>query len=440
MLSPIVGIVTYIIFHTNIGNKELKKSLNQAEYETRKYSPSLEETDALLSKRENLDIKGLGDYLATKGGVSPHTDTKVKYFCCGEDFLPDFCEALKSAKKFIFLEFFIIDVDESWTKILEILEQKVEEGVEVRLLYDGFGSLTIATNKYQKYLASKGIISHIFMPLIPFFSVHLNNRDHRKIVVIDGEVAYTGGLNLTNEYFNVGKNRFPYWQDNGIRVEGPAILNYTQLFLQNWNMETKVEDDYEKYLSLPYEHYEKDGIVIPYGDNIYNGVDIAEDVYLYIINNAKKYLYITTPYMIIDKTVENALIFAANRGVDVKIIVPSVPDHKITFCVGKTYLKTLVENGVKIYLYTRGFIHEKTFVSDDKLATVGSVNLDYRSLYHHFETNTLFYKNSIIPEIKKDLTRLMKDDCSEMKVGDYKKIPSKDRFLGRVFRVIAPLL
>ena len=437
LFSPIIGIVAYIIYHTNLGNLEIKKRLDYLEKKTREFSPSVEESDILL--KENTEIYGIGSYLDRKGLATPHTFTKVKYFSCGEEFFPDFCQSLRNAKKFIFLEFFIIDVDESWVEIFNILEEKIKEGVEVRLLYDGFGSPTVATKKYQKFLASKGFNSHVFMPLIPFFSVHLNNRDHRKIVVIDGEVAYTGGLNLTNEYFNVGKNRFNYWKDNGIRVEGPAILNYTQLFLQTWNLQTKGDDDYDKYLNIPYKKEEKDGIVIPYGDDIFNKDDIAEDVYSYFINNSKEYLHITSPYMIIDQAMEDDLIFAAQRGVDVKIIVPAVPDHLVTFCVGKTFIKTLVDNGVKVYLYNKGFIHEKTFISDNKISTVGSVNLDYRSLYHHYETNTFLYNNSAIADIEDDFNKTL-EDCTEIKKGDYKKIPSKERFLGRVFRIIAPLL
>ena len=438
LFSPIVGIVIYIIFHTDLGNKEIKKRLEYVEQKTLEFSPSQEETDKIIEQYPK--AKNICHYLQTRGLASAHTDTSVKYFNSGEDFFPDFCNSLENAKKFIFLEFFIIDIDESWVKICNILEAKVKEGVEVRLMYDGFGSTTVATKKYQQYLKEKGIDTHIFMPLIPFFSVHLNNRDHRKIAVIDGKIAYTGGLNLTNEYFNVGKNRFNYWKDNGIRVEGPAIRNYTQMFLQTWNLQTKGDDDYAKYIDIPYEHKEPDGIVIPYGDDMYNKEDICEDIYSYMMNNCKKYLHITTPYLIIDKALEDDLIFAAKRGVDVKVIMPSVPDHFITFCVGKTFIKTLVDNGVHVYLYNRGFIHAKTFIADDVMATVGSANLDYRSLFHHYETNTLLYENSAIKDVEKDFDTIIKEDCSEIKVEDYKKLPLKMRFLGRLFRILAPIL
>ena len=438
LFSPIIGIVAYIIFHSDIGNKEIKKRLEYLEKKTCQLSPPREQSEKLLDRYP--EVKGICEYLDRKGLATPYTNTKVKYFKNGEEFLPDFCQSLQNAKKFIFLEFFIIDIDESWVKICNILEEKAKEGVEVRLMYDGFGSTTVSTKKYQKYLKEKGFNTHVFMPLIPFFSVHLNNRDHRKIAVIDGEIAYTGGLNLTNEYFNVGKNRFNYWKDNGIRVEGPAINNYTQLFLQTWNLQTKGDDDYEKYLNLPYKTYEEDGIVVPYGDDVYNKEDIAEDVYSYMVNNAKKYLHITSPYLIIDHALEDDLIFAAKRGVDVKLILPSVPDHYLTFCVGKTFIKTLVDNGVKVYMYNRGFIHAKTFISDDIISTVGTANLDYRSLYHHYETNTLMYKNSAISDVEKDFNETIEQYCSLVKKEDYKKLPLKMRFMGRLFRILSPLL
>ena len=438
LFSPIVGIAIYIIFHTSLGNKEIKKRLEYIEEKTLEFSPSQEETNQVINQYP--EAKNICTYLRNRGLAAPYTNTYVKYFKCGEEFFPDFCQTLRSAKKFIFLEFFIIDIDESWVEICNILEEKAKEGVEVRLLYDGFGSTTVATKKYQKYLQAKGINTHVFMPLIPFFSVHLNNRDHRKIAVIDGRVAYTGGLNLTNEYFNVGKNRFNYWKDNGLRVEGPAIKNYIQLFLQTWNLQTKGDDDYEKYLDIPFDNKEKDGIVVPYGDDMYNKEDIAEDVYSFMMNNCKRYLHITTPYLIIDHALEDDLIFAAKRGVDVKVILPSVPDHYITFCVGKTFIKTLVDNGVHVYLYNRGFIHAKTFITDDIMATVGSANLDYRSLFHHYETNTLLYENSAIKDVENDFNTIIEEDCVEIKKEDYKKLPLKMRFLGRLFRILSPIL
>ena len=432
---PFFGVAAYLLYHMNIGGLHVKRRLEEVKLQSESLFPQKEEACRVLDNFPM--VKGIGHYLAKQGNYLPHTNTAVTYFPCGEDFFPDLFNSIKQAKKYIFLEFFIIDVDEMWTLLLEVLEQKVSEGVEVRVLYDGLGSPIASSKAYVKYLKALGIKAQVFLPQIPFFATQQNNRDHRKIVIIDGDVAFTGGINLANEYMNEGENRFAYWKDNAIRLEGSAIRNLTAMFLQTWNISSKNED-YEKYIVHEYPSFNVPGLVIPYGDDAYNAQDIAEDVYLYIISNAKKYIHITTPYMVIDNQMQEALIFAANRGVDVSIIVPSEPDHLVTFCIGKTFLKTLVENGIKVYLYEKGFIHAKTFISDDEIATVGSVNLDYRSLYHHFECGVLMYQSNAIKDIESDFNKTL-NDCSRMELEDYKKIPSRYRMLGRVFRLFAPL-
>lgn len=437
VIFPLFGVAAYILYHTNTGGKKAGKRLAYLKEQTEKNLGSLQQTREMLANYP--DIQGLGYYLANKGHYYPHNDSIIEYYPCGEDFFPDFFNTIRSAEKFIFLEFFIIDIDESWLLLMELLEQKVKEGVEVRILYDGLGSPVASSMSYLKYLNNMGIKAHIFQPLVPFFTTEQNSRDHRKIAIIDGKVAFTGGLNLSNEYFNLGENRFEYWKDNAIKIKGSAIQNFIVMFLQTWNIKTKGDDDYQKYINLPYESYSSNGIVIPYGDDAYNDEDIAEEVYSYILNNSKDYIHITTPYMVIDNQLMDSLIFAAHRGLDVSIIVPSKPDHLLTFCIGKTFLKTLVENGVHVYLYKKGFIHAKTFISDDKIATIGSVNMDYRSLFHHFECGTFIYNKETAETIEKDFQEILKD-CEEMKPGDYKKIPSRVRLLGRLFRIFAPLL
>ena len=433
---PIFGILAYIFFHINGGHYLTRKRLLHLKEALKPFSLPEERIEPICKNYP--EITGLLKYLF-RGGFAPHIDTEVKYFCSGEELYLDLFESIKKAKKFIFIEFFIIEVDETWALLLELLEQKVHEGVEVRVMYDGIGSPMASSRKYQKYLKNFGINSHIFQPLVPFISTPQNNRDHRKIVVIDGDVAYTGGINISNEYFNKGHCRFGYWKDNAICIQGSAIKNLTEMFLQTWNLQTHAEDDYAKYLLQPSPKKNARGVVIPYADDAFNDQDIAEDVYNYIISTAKKYVHITTPYIVIDNQLMNAFIFAARRGVEISVIVPSVPDHYLTFCIGKTYLKTLVENGIHVYLYKKGFIHQKTFISDDCLATVGSINLDYRSLYHHFECGTVMYDCPAIEQIESDFQNTLAD-CEEMKIEDYKKIPSHTRFLGRSLRVFAPLL
>lgn len=439
VIFPIVGVGAYLLYHTNAGGRRAKKALQKSQKETFELLPAKETVTPVLEKFS--DISDLQTYLLNRN-FFPYENNQISYFSCGEDFYPDFFNALKNAKKFIFIETFILKVEETWAFILEILAEKVKEGVEVRVMYDAFGSQIASQKSYQKYLEAHGIECCVFSPIIPLISTKQNTRDHRKIYLIDGEVVYSGGLNLANEYFNYGKNHFEYWKDNAIKIEGEAVRGFTTMFLQNWNMEKrsrKYQDNYSKYINIPYAKYDYPGIAIPYGDEAYNSEDVAENIYLYIINSAKKYLHITSPYVLLDNTFQEAIIFAAQKGIDVKIIVPSLPDHIITFCIGKTFLKTLVEKGVKVYLYKKGFIHAKTFISDDKIATVGSVNLDYRSLYHHFECGTIMYQMPVINDIESDFQNTLLD-CEEMKPGDYEKLPWVKRVCGRIFRIFAPLM
>lgn len=456
VIFPLFGISGYFLYHANWGGHELRTNLNRVKSNTNSLLPEKESANSILQKFP--EVQDLAKYLLNEGNFFPHTNNVEKYYPNGESLYPDFLENLKSAKEFIFIEFFIVDIDESFIKILNILKQKVKEGVEVRFLYDAFGSYIPATKTYKKYLESFGIKAQVFLPLVPVFSTQLNNRDHRKIVVIDGKIGYTGGLNLKNEYFNINnkKNKFPYWKDNFIEIRGSAIRNLTEMFLQNWNIQIKpqksrfskkinenfIEDDYKEYICRNYEIFSEsqgEGLVIPYGDDAHNKNDIAEDVYLYILNKAQKYVYITSPYVVIDNQMLETLTFAAKRGVDVKLIVPSEPDHILTFAIGKTYIKNLLDNGIHVYLYNKGFIHAKTFVSDDVTATVGSVNLDYRSFFHHFECGVFLHKTKCVSDIKNDIQETLKD-CTEMFLEDYKKLPLKIRFSGRLFRLFAPLV
>lgn len=438
IIFPWFGIFAYIIYHLNAGGRYFKKSLENVKKETINLCPSKQETEKILSTHNN--EKNTCNYLMNSGNYFPYVNTEIEYLKNGETYYPVLLDALKKAEHFIFMEFFIIADDESWNGILEILEEKVKEGVEVRVLYDGFGSLGIVSKKYKKLLNSKGIESKVFLKLIPFFDTKLNNRDHRKIVVIDGKIAFTGGINLANEYFNIGENRFPYWKDNGITIKGPAIRTLTTLFLQNWSIAEKpVTEDYGKYINLSYKEYEADGITIPYGDDAFNDMDIAEDLYIHIISSAKDYVHITSPYLILDNQVTEALIFAHQSGKEVSIVLPAQPDHYITFCIGRSYVKDLVDSGIKIYFYNKGFIHQKTVIGDGRTASVGSVNFDYRSFYHHFECGVYMADNSAICDIEKDFQEILKD-CTLITEQEYKKIPKRQIFIGRLFRIFAPLM
>ena len=439
---PLFSIAAYLMYHTNRGAHRHAIRLSQLREETEILLPAsipskLSEQRQLINRLSKNPYSDLMFYL-TNNFFFPYKDCDVKYFPNGESFFPQLLEAIHNAKKYIFLEFFIIEADICWNEIMKALQERKRNGVEIRILCDGLGSPVVSTSFYQKYLKSKGFETKVFMPLIPVVSTHLNNRDHRKIIIIDGEVAFTGGLNLAKEYFNRGKNRFAYWKDNAVQIQGSAVHTLLQLFLQNWNLFTKNEEDFSPYFPSSFKQFDCPGITIPYGDDFFNNKDIAENIYLYIINNAKKYLNITTPYILVDNQLQEALFFAAARGIEVSIIVPAVPDHLITYCIGKTFLEAFVNNGIKVYLYQKGFIHAKTFISDNQIATVGSVNLDYRSLYHHFENGVIFIDSPVIEAAKNDFDETLKD-CIPMHQGDYKKIPIYQRLTGRLFRIFAPL-
>lgn len=438
IIFPLFGVIAYTLYHIDMGGYKFKKRIAYLKKQTDEFLPEPSESAKIISAYP--EIRDLAVYLLDTGHYAPHTNSSVRYFSCGEEFFPDFLAELEKARKFIFIEYFIIKLDESWLRTVRILEKKAAEGVEIRVLFDAIGSVTAASANYVKYLNEHGINAQIFSPITALFSIHYNNRDHRKIVIIDGETAYTGGLNIANEYFNFGKNKFRYWKDTAVKVQGPAIQNFTCMFMHTWNLDQKKDDDYGKYIKLDYPKKESRSLLIPYGDNAFNNEDIAENIYSYMINTAKKYVHITSPYLVIDNKLLSELIFAAKRGVDVSVIVPSMPDHLMTFCIGKTFLKQLVENGVSVYLYKKEcFIHAKNFIADGKTATIGSVNLDYRSLYHHFECGLLIHDDNVINKIEHDFQDTI-GDCTKMDIHSYKMLPWHIRTIGKLCRIFAPLV
>lgn len=440
IVFPLFAVAGYIFYHLNIGGARLKKRLRKSKDATLGYIESIENVQKLLENYP--EVKDIGNYLYASGNYAPSLNNSVEYFPTGEEFYKDLMQEIKQAQKYIFLEFFIVGVEESWATLVDLLEQKSKEGVEIRLVYDGIGSIMASTRRYVKYLKTRGINAQIFCPVVPFFSTQLNNRNHRKIVVIDGKTAYTGGLNMSNEYFNMGKNRFTYWKDNAVKLKGEAIKNLTVMFLQDWSCCLKNAEDpvvFKNYFLSAYSKNQDKGLVITYGDDAFNKEDIAENVYLYILEKAVSYVNITSPYLVLDNHLLEQIVFTAKKGIQVNIIIPSVPDHLVTFCVGKTFMKDLMDAGVNVYVYKKGFIHAKTFISDGKIATVGSINLDYRSFYHHFECGCFMYDVPVIQDIQQDFDETLKD-CELMTPQLYKKIPLIQRIIGRIFRIFSPLI
>ena len=437
IILPFFGISLYFLYKINWGGYKLNTSIKNEELKSLPYlkpTSNSEEAKKLYPKAQDI-----ASYLEHNGNFPCYTNSFIKYFPSGEDFFSDIIKELKNAKNFIFLEYFIIEPGYMWSTILSILKDKVKQGVEVKILYDSLGSISLSSREYEKYLSSLGIQTKIFLPFIPILDTGLNNRDHRKILNIDGKIAYTGGINISDEYINKDHSRFNYWKDTAIKISGIAVHSFTIMFIQQWNISNKIKLQYDKYTNIQYTKHEPYGTIIPYGDNAPNNEDIAENIYNYILSKSHNYVHIITPYVIIDTTLLDAMIFAAKRNVNVELIVPKNYDHFITFCVGRTYIKTLIKYGIKIYEYEPGFIHAKSFVSDDNKACVGSVNLDYRSLYHHFECGAYIYSSPVIAEIEHDFQETKKK-CKLLTIDDLNKISIIRKAVGYLFRIFSPLL
>lgn len=435
---PLFGGLLYLFIVGNFGNTGLRKGVNRRIKETEDYRHTDDEARQRL-KEAGGHMNNLSHYIEKIGGFPSYINAAVTYFPLGEDKFRDLLTELEKAKEFIFLEYFIVERGIMWDSVLEILKRKVKEGVEVRFLYDGMCSILLLPYSYPKKLNACGIRTKMFSPIIPLLSTAQNNRDHRKILVIDGKTAYTGGINMADEYINE-KEKYGHWKDVAVKVEGDAVKSFTLMFLQMWNGSEKGSEDYSRYIRRGLKPDKPSGgVVIPYGDGPTTPENVAETVYLDMINQAEKYIHIMTPYFIVDNAMLDALQFAARRGVDVQLIIPHIPDKKAIFAMSRTYYPDLLTAGVHVYEYTPGFVHAKVFVSDNTKATVGTVNLDYRSLYHHFECGLYIYENDVIADIEKDFQETVKK-CIEVDMDYYKKTPLPARLTGRVLRLCGPLM
>ena len=437
---PVLGVLLYLFVHTQVGVKAIHRRLLEERKMTKKFLVQNGEVVREIKKQDEL-MASTVYYMHQVAGFPVYRGLNTCYFPFGEDKYQDLLVELKKAKKFIFLEYFIIGRGKMWDSILEILKEKVKENVEVRVMYDGMCSIVLLPYDYPKQLKKMGILCKEFMPIKPVVSTHQNNRDHRKICVIDGRVAYTGGVNLADEYINQ-KERFGVWKDNAVKIEGEAVDNFTIMFLEMWNVDSiSGYEEYGKYLGYSREVSElkMDGYVIPFGDSPLDNQAIGENIYLDILNQAKKYVHIMTPYLVLDYSLMSALIHAAQRGVDVVIMMPHIPDKKLIYYLGRSYYADLIQNGVKIYEYTPGFVHAKMMVSDDEKAVVGSINLDYRSLYLHFECACLFYQTKAISHMENDFQETLKQ-CQKIQLSDVFHYPLWKRAVGRVLRFFSPLL
>ncbi len=432
LICPIFGAILLITLGKSYSKNKLLRNIFAYEKE---YSQYLVQDDHIKQDIDNKDLDNLM-YLMNRTNNYVSTNNEITYYNFGEKFYPELLKELKKAEKFIFMEYFIINEGKMWNGILDILKEKAANGVDVRILYDDMGSLTMLSTSYPKQLATHGIKCIPFNKLSPFRGIFMNNRDHRKMTIIDGKVAFSGGVNLSDEYINVN-SRLGIWKDNGIKIVGDAIWNLTVMFLTLWNANTNEDKDISIFKYDFKDTKENHGYVIPYGVAPLHKDLIGEDVYINMINSAKKYLYIMTPYLIIDTDMVNSLCRAAKRGVDVRIIVPGIPDKKIVYTQTASFFKVLHDNGVKIYKFTDGFVHSKVFLSDDIRAVVGTINMDYRSLYLHFENGIYMENVSEIKAILNDFDITFKS-CQKLNNEDVKTGFFKSLWQA-ILRLFAPL-
>ena len=434
---PVLGVPLFWYTKKDVGHRMLKARFIELEGETRTQLPQDEKILERL-RQQDPGAASLMQYLQGRGGGFPvYENTRVTYFDGGEAKFAELLRQLETAEHYIFLEYFIIDEGLMWGRILEVLARKAAQGVDVRVMYDGTCEFSTLPRDYPKRLEALGIRCKVFSRVTPFVSTHYNFRDHRKIFVIDGRVGFTGGVNLADEYIN-HVEKYGRWKDAAVMLEGEAVRSMTALFLQMWCIFQ--EPEFGRFLTGKIPAAEKaTGFVVPYGDCPLDGERVGEMVYIDMLNRARKYVHIITPYLILDGELETALRFAAERGVDVHLILPGVPDKRFAYALAKTHYAALLSSGVKISEWTPGFTHAKVVVADGREAVVGTINLDYRSLYHHFECAAFLYDTPCIPDIRADVEATMARSALVGKdFMEHEKLSIK--LMGFLLKTVAPLL
>jgi len=438
VILPLFGTILYLLIKgSNVSGRQ-KKFWRKINADSLKY---LVQDKAVLKKIETVQpqIFTQAKYMLQTAGAPVYSNSYAKYLPSGEKFFDDLKEELKKAKHFILMEFFIIKEGRLWQDILEILKQRAAEGVEVKIVYDDFGTIDSFRPGYFKRLSRYNIEAVVFNRLHPTLNQFINYRSHRKIVVIDGLVAYTGGVNIGDEYINL-KSKFGHWQDCGIKVYGEAVFPHTVMFFSNYCMAKKID-----YIDVSI--YKRENLSIknrlsyiqPFSSGPIDRSPIARNNYVRMLYGARRYIYIQTPYLVIDGTTIKALKMAAKSGVDVRIVLPGTPDKKIVYVLGRSYYKELMEEGVKIYEYTPGFVHGKMVVSDDIMACIGTINFDFRSLFLHFENAVLIYNDPAILDMKQNFNDIF-EQSHLVTPEDIKKRKAHEKFFAKILRLFAPLM
>ena len=405
LLLPFIGCPCYFLFGRSEMTKKNREQIAQLQALVEPMRESQEEVNAHLKDVDETAYKQM--MLPLNVGSYPvYMEKESKYYSVGDDMFVDMIEDIKKAKEFIFLEFFIMKQGVMFDTLVDALAERAKAGVHVRLIYDDMGCIDEFPLYFYKELQAKGIHVACFNPFRPFMSIIMNNRDHRKIVVVDGKIAYTGGLNIADEYINAIE-RFGHWKDAGVRITGDAVWSFTTMFLEMWSYVTRGTEDFSRFKVVENDNkaliQQEKGFVQPYADCPLDKRYLIEGIYLNLINNARKNVYIFTPYLILGSEIATALINAARSGVDVRIVTPAIPDKKMVFLLTQSNYENLIQGGVKIYQYTPGFIHSKCFVVDDEYASVGTTNLDFRALYLHFECGTLMFKTQSVHKVTEDM-------------------------------------
>ena len=439
MVLPIFGCSMYLIF----GNKKkgIAQEKRMQKYHEMKTQHMIDAFPKSIDPEKVLspDNAKLSRYVSGLSESKVFGNTTTDYYSLGDYCFPDMVAEIEKARSFIFMEYFIYDKGFFWDTILEILKKKVKEGIEVLLMYDDMGSITSLSRKYYKQLRAYGIRAVAFNPVRPRLNPKLNYRDHRKVCIIDGNVAIGGGLNIADEYIN-RKIAHGHWKDNGFIIRSDGVWNYTFMFLQLWSYSAPSEyhiDDFSKY--MPTQSASDDGFIQSFGDSPLDEFSVAENAYMSIVNNAKRFVWISTPYLILDSSMANALTLAARSGVDVRIITPSIPDKKSVFAHTRANYRVLLANGVRIFEYIPGFVHSKMFISDDEIALVGTTNMDFRSFFLHFESGTIFYGGKTVQSVKDDFTDTF-SLCKEITYSQFQSRPVGQKLLALLSKIAAPLL
>ena len=436
LIFPLFAGLAYLLVKTDDGHRAIKRECAAKMLETRKYLVEDPAVQRELSEQFPT-YDGLSHYIDHYGGYPAYRNYQSEFYPIGEAMFEAMLREIRLAKRYVFLEYFIIASGKMWDTLLELLREKAAQGVDVRVMYDGFGTQFIMPHGYFEKLADSGIQCRVFNSFKPFLSSAQNNRDHRKILVIDGRTAFTGGINLADEYINQ-KLRFGHWKDGGMMCKGEAAWSFTVMFLQLWDLDHP-GSEIEQYRPKELHSGETEGFLQPYSDSPTDGEDVGKNVYLDIINHARHYVYIMTPYLILDHEMISALGLAAKRGVDVRIMTPHIPDKWYAYDTAWSYYQELLEQNVRIFEYEPGFVHAKNLTSDDAVSVVGTINMDYRSFYLQFECAVLFYGCPVVQQVQRDFMDTL-THCIEITSDDTAKRPILKRMISWILRFFAPLL